>query len=1168
MGRQSSRIIWGKTQKNPEDHDYNLVRITDYDPENIYTSGNIVIAPETSYGASEEDYKAWQCVASEAAGEFSSWDESVWKELKGIKVIGKVVYVPDTEAQQIINPKRNVYKPGAKVIKLDKNGSHYIYKCIQENNIQVEGFVPSKWEVQMQRVGVAWIPRDHKDVYYNGKYHWAMWMMPEEFDDKYNEEISLYDPEMQYFRGEYCICFDNIYGSRPLKLYKYVSNYPNRGIFPPPHSALEPDESATWMEMKNVSEHVDHQELGQYPKDTKIIYEEYNQETSPVSDFVIGREYDKSRSHTCLHLIKPQGGSVSDKDHEILCATGDYTRTADPGGGYRYSPVTEYAKQIEGNYPIYGFYEIDESAPSQVIDTYFDIDHWHLKTLTKEREGYSVRIAIKEWSLETSRTDGYEVGDFVLFSVPNSDTLGVYKCMISHHADSPTYLPTEVPESYNSGTLDAKQPTDTKYWKLREETYIDRQIHLYKSVRLTKKYELARKDWVIQTQNKHWDLESGDEVWGFIWKKYGWSKGGNPFYFPMLISSVNLSNGSYYFRRSRLSSLYPFMGDNVLELTDTIFESGYHSEQHDFNLGNYVNAMHATANGIFGYSDNDLLRGAILLWKGDKKWKTYNITDYLPGDIDLNTYYGVQFAFYGLNTMLVGVSIESTPARLYDIYKIIFMDAAVVCNKLKTVNGIPVKSFDGYIATKETTFESKTLQWEVSGEIYTYTQSMTYNYHYITDINGNTINALQTVKAPNWWPLPNFTEWQTKSYFAANCRIITKNIQIEGLIWRPVDFYDIKNDLRFTSYSYDSEHSQTKTGKADDLLSSLGPKEDIEFIEGFSGTNCYALRHLRYCYVDTNEIVTIYYKTTVIQIINGAIVTEKILSLGGNDVENTYKLPPTEPGLIDIDNYTIEIDADILITDANPVSNIIQLGKFCFKADGLYYFRDDRVTEYYSEDTGKLVAYRPALSAGLWEVNMSAAQANLVVDLTPNHIDTRRWDYFKQILMWDTILKIPYYGNQTCRVGNLGELQYLYVGPGVSLLYNYFPEDYPDLAPMQNHLRALIDKKLWIHSLDEGSPCSVKCSADTGYPIQGDRDLVVQQYIEIENPDNYWIKEPATLIVVLPNYYSIHRYDSVRGYDPIVNGAFFWLVEGLDFAYRISPTYGGPERDAQGFSGW
>ena len=85
----------------------------------------------------------------------------------------------------------------------------------------------------------------------------------------------------------------------------------------------------------------------------------------------------------------------------------------------------------------------------------------------------------------------------------------------------------------------------------------------------------------------------------------------------------------------------------------------------------------------------------------------------------------------------------------------------------------------------------------------------------------------------------------------------------------------------------------------------------------------------------------------------------------------------------------------------------------------------------------------------------------------------------------------------------------------------------------------------------------------------GDIIVTTSVYIEVVPGRN----ERYELVVVLPCFKNSYL-DAIKtisvglgSYNPIVNGAFFWLTTD-DVMYKAKPQYGGPEDGAQGFSGW
>ena len=1118
MGYQSSRIVWGKTQKNPDDHGYNIVPISDYDPENIYTSGNIVIH-KTGYRDVESDYRAFQCVAAEAAGEFNENDESTWKLLKGILPVGKVVFIPDSDVEQIVNSPRTTYKPGAKVIKLNKNGNHYMYKCIEKTSIYLEGWVKEKWQLQEQRVGVAWIPRDHKDVYYNGKFHRAMWFMPEDYDSRYDMEIGPYNEETQYFFGEQCICEDS--RDNKHKLYKFVSHTPQRGSYPP--------QSVAWEEITDVKEY----EEKPYAAGDKIIYQKYNVIEAPVEDFKPEREYEPDQY--CLHLINDPENGIAQKDLNTLVECHEYVKKGDS-----YLADTQYAKDIENGLPIYALYINDTGEI--VRDSGFMHNHWSLVTARDTSTPTGILIECKNWDLGVSRSGKYESGYPVLFSKKDSNEIVLYRCKEDHRADSPTYLPTEVPESYNSGTLDAKQPTDDKYWRVITQRHIDRAWHVYKAVRRTGFEEFNSKDWVIITQNKHDDL--GD--YGIIWRKLGgMTSGGDPFYFPLIVPGVLQQTGNTYFKRSRLNSFVPFLGDNNLQPL-TVFMSRSTSSSTHLTEGDYVRYMYSTANGIYAFGESLDTFGNILVWQNQKHFKIYKVTELIDNaDFSTIDLFKMRASFYQKSSMLVALDEDDE----INIYRITFLDETYSINKVTTLdegsNLYLYRSFlDGHIASVKE-YTGRILPAGVSSLQYVDTD------YYFTNISGLTCLG-DTIKA-NTDYITGDSHWPLDDWFGADCRILERQYYDDYYDrWFTLNVYDIKDDFILTSYT--GSHQAIAIQK----LSDLGAKETILPIKSPSGDTIYILKKLFFCYSLHNGTDVTTFTKTSIKTVNNGTIHEKVLTLAGNRADQRIVITDCPY----VDESTVSMTSDEIDTD--PIGNLLDIGELMWVDKAYMYFKNDRVFRYYDVNDGSLDSIYTSATTGIWELNAFEAEANLVVDLH----NRRDMLAYKQILMWNCILRIPYYGNQTCYVSGYGDLDYLYIG-NIRALYNAYPEDFTDLETFDEigfQVERIYEKKMLITKV--GEPTAVKCNNDSGGPVQGDKDLVFSTNIELHYNNTELNKKPCTLVVVLPNYYSIDRFKNASlGYDAITNGAFFWLTQDTQYP-GITPQYGGPENDAQGFSGW
>ena len=209
MGKQSSRIIWGRTGEKENEK----TPVTLYDPvETIYVKNNMAIVK-----VKDEDGKEtptlFICKTIESAGEWNTVKDD-WRQLRSVGVY-------DT---------KKAYKKGAKCIY-----QNFYWSCTREItkgdiliHLHDDELVPTSelyWEKVNQTVAVEYHAMDHKEVYYdNGhnecKWHKAMWFVPDEdwFDVEHEEEIAEWNPNRQYEHVE-----TKKQGDRVIKTFSYIS---------------------------------------------------------------------------------------------------------------------------------------------------------------------------------------------------------------------------------------------------------------------------------------------------------------------------------------------------------------------------------------------------------------------------------------------------------------------------------------------------------------------------------------------------------------------------------------------------------------------------------------------------------------------------------------------------------------------------------------------------------------------------------------------------------------------------------------------------------------------------------------------------------------------------------------------------------------------------------
>lgn len=1138
MGLQSSRIIWGKAKKNPDDSGYNIVNITDYDPENIYTSGNIVISSE-SFDPDEEDYHAYKCIAEEAAGDFDTTES--WKLLPGIVTLVSEGYIPDTKAaEKIVYTRRYMFKPGSLIIKKSlKDGCHYLYKCIEENNVHYEGWVPEKWLKQTQRVGIAYIPRDHKDVYYDDghnkvKMHWLMYYMPDNYDNSSVLEITDYSEGIKYFYKERCVAYDN---RNVLSVFECISHDPTSSN--PATSYLE------WIKIDDISLY---EIMHPYKKGDMMIRQWEDSVVNPVSEFNANLNYE--RGQMCLNHITDGQNDVSFKDHEALVITGDYEKEYHITES-KFIPLTDYAKQLEAHCPIYGLYYANKDTSYSFNGSDWDLDP-----------------VIRAWSREgTLRTEshpngGYTQGQKVIYPIPESDTVGIYECKISY---------------YNlAGETDWHEPaTDRTYWGLLYQSHAsNKRYKVYKAVRDIENNYFNKKDWTIVTQNKHDDI--GD--YGVIWRKYGITSSGDPFSFPVVSSGFQHERSTMHLIEARLNGLYLSSTESVLTLGQILY-SEINSTDPDYPLfkGLYFNTIVSTNTGLFGYSTSNQAFGGgqsgtsignfsdnFAIREQDKKWMScrINIREDFPG-YNVAPDGSVFVAFYRNNEMLLAINKAADSTK---ILKITFLNKESIIKQvvkqwsanssysllsailLPANNSLYIfgSHWIGFIPY-ENRFEVYPSELE-EAEI-----GITIRSLYAVDINGTEHAIFNLVTSEgHLMPKTEITDglWVFRDYLPDIVRDsdYLRPFEFGWIVYKKYDFF-YKQD--YPHYEYIDEI------EAD-------PEFYHTIFTSYDGTKTYGL----------HEFVGVYYDKS-----DSIIYGQKlILNIADQSLYNTVLVCTQDDPFIDGQHHYV-----------NPYTNSIYVeltNNMIFRTERYAYFMnthhqievdhyEDNVPIYDEQKT--YIRY----SSGLWELDLlEAAQGMGARSLThyapfENIVGS---EAVKELYKMCFILDIPYYANQTCHLEYGNDLRTLclsFANMAANLDIDFLRER--DLKQNEVNEQGI----LYLYMDTSKLTNNPKCANSTGGPVVSD-DLIFNSLVTINSKvNNITVTRTYEITVVLPNFRTgimgnktktaspaeqpITQYLCSGGYNAILNKAFFWL-SGEDI--HGNPFYGGPDEDAQGFSGW
>lgn len=593
MGYQSSRIIWGKEKKDPNDHGYNLLPVTDWDQDIIYTSGNLVIYrdPLTKIGL-------FQCMIEEICGvRPNDYDDSKWKRISGVEFIEtSVIYLPDSHAEKVLNSKRTAWKPGAKLIKFDKNGDDsvaHLYECDRATNFYQDGFDYSKWHLVKQNIGIAYIPRDHKEVYYDDgknkkKFHIAMYYIPDD-DFTYEDEIKNFSENTSYSKGELCIYKNKEIEDDYNTIYRYIYHIPSTPSRVNMYGEIEYTQPTplnnTWERADEISFF---DKTKAYKKDDQVLWnqynEQYNDDDEEETEFNDGRgwmyvpisifrdDYTYKRGDRCLHRIKPDTvGDVTEKDIDALVTTGDYEWITDQyiPSLRKPNPCSEYGELIEAREEIYGLYRYNKDKKPRGYG--FTNEDWILIPEVKMYKYDINRTAnLKYYSAGDGTIDAYQ-GTYAYFLCQQVINSGRFYSSYDYSPDSLKYgffhtIEKVQEQAYPYGKeINPSDSVNTnslaaKYWNVVTQKIYDEATgrRVFKAVRdIPRNTEFSRENWTLVTQEK----SGGPGLYGWIWRKYNFGSGGTPFGSDFAIQSTGSSHA-----RVRFSSLSIYRGDNILEL--------------------------------------------------------------------------------------------------------------------------------------------------------------------------------------------------------------------------------------------------------------------------------------------------------------------------------------------------------------------------------------------------------------------------------------------------------------------------------------------------------------------------------------------------------------------------------------------------------------------------
>lgn len=533
MGQQSSRIIWGKS-KNPGGNDPGPVGL--YQPNSyIYCSGNYAIH-STGLGRVAEDYHLYLCTATETGG---MWNSEDWKLINGVKNYYLIAH--------------RSFKKGAKVIKEDHNGDFEtlkLYTCIVDKTTPNQ-WIDEEWEVVYQEVGIAWIPRDHKDVYYDdgrnrNKWHKLMWFVPDYYDDqKSDEEIGEFSELQTYHYGERAI-HRTLVGE--VHCYTYDSNVPRKTEW-----------AAGWWSLdENVGLYETYKT---YYKGDEVIKKNIEAGYQDIQQYQSEMYFERGKY--TIQLI--------DKEHDVH-------ELAD------FHDIN-YIERIIAGESLYGVYKSVQTTSGE-----FDQNAWVLQASsiiqTRGRDHNPDQKDIKQYEY----CKGYTIGELCIWTYTDDDIFGLLECIKT------------IPETTTGEYITDYMPPNPEYWKTVDQ-FVE-QANTLRVFKATKAMDASinthfiRENWAIVSQK----MEPDYDLYGVIWEKYGKPTGGGGIPFFIFIPIQDDYYGGRYINGWVGSTvrLYPFMGNNVLE--KDLETSCYWTEGWSGDI--CVTDLYYTNNKVYGFMGN------------------------------------------------------------------------------------------------------------------------------------------------------------------------------------------------------------------------------------------------------------------------------------------------------------------------------------------------------------------------------------------------------------------------------------------------------------------------------------------------------------------------------------------------------------------------------------
>ena len=514
MGKQSSRIIWGRTGEDGNDK----TPITMYDPnETIYVKDNYTIVRVREYTPSGQYAYVtalYRCDKIESQGE---WDDvkDEWTKIESVKEYSK----------------KKPYKKGDKCIYLE-----FVWECTHEItnsdiiiHIHDDDLVPTSlnyWKKAYQTTSVEFMAMDHKEIYYDDgrnrcKWHRAMWFVPPEdyFDEEHEEEIKEFNSGLQYRLNDQVIRTFNYVGGTVRYLYKCIVQATTYGGW----------HVNEWERVANVTEWV---KQTAYNKGDYVIHSEI-----PYGNFNVVLFRDAGKWAT----FKPGDYVINTIDkHDLDDPTSDEYRQ------YMLLPDKIKTKVEEIGAKMNAVYCLKQGVTDPDMDN-FQRNEW---TLTNTAFDLFLGSDYPKWSqviwsyTSTSESDGVSLSSYCVFTAQED----LYEIT---YEQTPSADPSKWGEPW-------RQQQDGKP-----------QEHLYKAIKditagMSAKFR--KEYWAVQSQM----TKANSLGWyGWVWKKLDEpDNGGIPFYAPLLIHARQFDEEtSYPYRHGMnmmLDQFYPSINNNIL----------------------------------------------------------------------------------------------------------------------------------------------------------------------------------------------------------------------------------------------------------------------------------------------------------------------------------------------------------------------------------------------------------------------------------------------------------------------------------------------------------------------------------------------------------------------------------------------------------------------------